>query len=139
MVYRFAQDWLLTTSGPCEIVTAPVQLSVADTALSSGIGTSPAQLTVMLAGIAVIVGGIWSLTVMVCVQKELLLLPSMARYVRVTVKRFGQDWLLMTSPKCDTITGPQLSDAVTELVLGGGTSVLQETETVPGQEIDGGV
>ncbi len=48
-------------------VTVPPQLSVAATDAVLAAGKSPAQLTVVLAGMLVIAGGVISFTVMVCV------------------------------------------------------------------------
>ena len=53
--------------------------------------------------------------------------------MRVIVYLFGQVWLLMTSPTKVTVTGPQLSEAVTDPTLAGGTLDAQDTVTGPGQ------
>ena len=66
IVKRLAHDPGVTTSADV-IVTVPPQLSVATTAAVLAKGTSPAQLTVVLAGMLVITGAVSSLTVMVCV------------------------------------------------------------------------
>ena len=56
----------MITSALCVMVTVPLQLSVAVTAPSSAAGTSPEQLTVVLAGMNVIVGAVWSFTGRAC-------------------------------------------------------------------------
>src|SRR5438445_12369325 len=69
---------------PCQLtVTAPPQLSLVVTLLVSGTGTWLAQLTVRPLG-QVMLGGVVSVTVMVCVQVAVLPYWSMALYVRVT-------------------------------------------------------
>ncbi len=59
-------------------VTVPPQLSVATTAVVLAAGTSPAQLTVVFAGMLVILGSVLSSTVMVCVCVEALPHSSVA-------------------------------------------------------------
>ena len=54
----------------------PPQLSVAMTAPMLVAGTSPTQLTVTLAGMELMTGAVWSLTVMVCTNS--LKLPTMS-------------------------------------------------------------
>jgi len=68
---------------PCQLTTTPPpQLSLVVTLLVFGAGTWLAQLTVRLVG-QVMLGGLVSLTVMVCVQVALLPHWSVARYVRL--------------------------------------------------------
>src|SRR5258708_40030558 len=67
----------------CQLtVTAPPQLSLVVTVLVSGTGTWLAQPTVRPVG-QVMLGGLVSLTVIVCVQVALLPHWSVARYVRL--------------------------------------------------------
>src|SRR5438874_10547535 len=83
---------------PCQFtVTAPPQLSLVVTLLVSGTGTWLAQLTVRLGG-QVMLGGLVSLTVMVCVQAALLPHWSVARYVRLITNWPGQLLELIESP-----------------------------------------
>ena len=65
-------------SGPCVTVTGPPQLSLATTPASFGGGICEAQDTVTSAGHWVITGALVSLTVIICVQLELLLHESFA-------------------------------------------------------------
>ena len=120
----------------------PPQLSlrpVTDPMLEAG--TCSAQETVWPAG-QVRLGGVWSLTVMVCEQVVELVQASVVRYVRVTVKRLAQVWLLMASPTKVTVgvAPPQLSPSpVTKLILEPGTCSAQETVWPAGQVRLGGV
>src|SRR5947208_17174386 len=96
----------------------------------------------MLPGVGV--GGVLSLTVMVCVQSAVLPQASVARYVRVMFREQpdGATSTMRTSdesPTNVTVAGPQLSDAVTEPGSGGGTSERQSTVTGDGHVIVGGV
>src|SRR5882724_11337963 len=95
---------------PCQLtVTAPPQVSLVVTLLVFGAGTWLAQLTVRLLG-QVMLGGLVSLTVIVCVQEALLPHWSVARYVRLTTNCPGQLLELMESPCQVTVTPPpQLS------------------------------
>ena len=63
MVNLLAHDPGVVTSSTVT-VTLPAQLSVAVTEAMEATGTSAAQLTVKLAGVPVIVGAVWSSTVM---------------------------------------------------------------------------
>jgi hypothetical protein len=117
----------------------PLQLSVAVTLAGLGAGIREAHWTVTPAG-QVICGAVPSKTVMVCVQVAVLRHASVARYVRVIVYRFTQDWLVVTSPKKAIVTfPPQLSLVVTDVVLGAGTWLEHETVTGAGQVMLGGV
>ena len=78
------------------MVTVPAQLSVAVTKEVLGAGTAEAQLTVTGGG-QVITGGVWSLTVIICVQVLLFPHTSVALYVLVTVYLLAQVWALITS------------------------------------------
>lgn len=79
-------------------------------------------------------------TVIVCVQVAELPHASVALYVRVTVKRFVQVMLLVTSFTNVTVAPPpQLSEAETEAGLLGGIELAQATDVAPGHEILGGV
>src|SRR6266436_3783607 len=110
------------SESPCQVTaTAPPQLSLVVTLLVFGAGTWLAQPTVRLIG-QVMLGGLVSLTVMVCVQVALLPHWSVARYVRLTTNCPGQLLELMESPCQLTVTAPpQLSLVVTLLVFGAGT------------------
>ncbi len=68
MLERLAHEPAVITSA-LVIVTVPPQLSVATTAALLA-GISPAQLTVVFAGMLVITGAVWSLTVMVCICED---------------------------------------------------------------------
>jgi hypothetical protein len=60
--------------------------------------------------------------------------------MRVTVYRLAQVWLEITSLTNATVgVPPQLSLAVTPVVTGAGTLLAQETVTVAGQVMVGGV
>ena len=76
MLKRLAQEPAVITS-VLDIDTVPPQLSVATTAALLA-GISPAQLTVVFAGMLVITGAVWSLTVMVCVCEDALPHASVA-------------------------------------------------------------
>ena len=65
-------------------VTVPVQLSVAVTEAIEAAGTSAAQLTVIAAGVPVIVGGVVSLIVIV-LETEAKALPQLSVAVQVSV------------------------------------------------------
>ena len=79
----------MTTSATV-IVTVPEQLSVALTLVMLDAGTSDAQLTVVFDGVPVIVGGVWSFTVIVCDVVALLPQTSAAVQVLVIVYLFEQ-------------------------------------------------
>jgi len=89
----------------------------------SGAGTSVIQATVIAAG-HVIEGAMLSLTVMVCVQVVVLLHESAAWYVLVMI--LGQ-LPLQTSLTKVTVGVPQLSEEITCVISGAGTSVMQAT------------
>src|ERR1044072_9156200 len=111
----------------CVIVTGPIQLSVATTALSLAAGASDAQLTVTSAGMLLITGAILSFTVMVCVLDELLPHASVAVYVRAMLKRLSQLPAVLTSLWV-IVTGPaQLSVATTALSSAAGAALAQLT------------
>src|SRR5438445_7247278 len=121
---------------PCQLTaTAPPQLSLVVTLLVFGSGTWLAQLTVRPLG-QVMLGGLVSLTVMLCVQVALLPHWSVARYVRLIINCPGQLLELIESPCQLTVTAPpQLSLVVTLLVSGTGTWLAQLTVRLVGQEI----
>src|SRR5438105_1924089 len=78
------------TESPCQLtVTAPPQLSLVVTLLLFVTGTWLAQLTVRPLG-QVMLGGLVSLTVMVCIQVAVLPHWSVARYVRLITNWPGQ-------------------------------------------------
>jgi hypothetical protein len=65
---------------------------------------------------------------------------SVARYVRVTVKRLAQVWFEITSLTCVTVTAPpHPSLTVTDAVFTAGTWLAHVTVTLAGQVIEGGV
>ena len=72
------------------MAAVPAQLSVEVTSAMFGVGTKAAHCTVIPAG-HVSIGGVSSNTVMVCVQVDVLLQASVARYVRVMVYLLGHD------------------------------------------------
>src|SRR5438046_8810031 len=78
-------------------VTAPPQLSLVVTLLVSGTGTWLAQLTVRPLG-QVMLGGLVSVTVMVCMHVALLPHWSVARYARLITNWPGQLLELIESP-----------------------------------------
>src|SRR3989441_1787305 len=125
---------------PCQLtVPAPPQLSLVVTLLVFGSGTWLAQLTVRPLG-QEILGGLVSLTVMLCVQVALLPHWSVARYVRLIINCPAQLLELIESPCQLTVTAPpQLSLVVTLLVSGTGTWLAQLTVRLVGQEILGGL
>src|SRR4029079_2858226 len=120
-------------------VTAPPQLSEAVTDPMFGGGTSEKHWT-ETGPAHVIDGAVVSFTVMIWVQVAKLPQASVALYVRViTVLQLdtpfeaeSPTWITLTAP-------PQLSEAVTDPMFGGGTSEKHWTETGPGHEIDGAV
>ena len=115
------------------------QLSLAVGALVFAGGTWLAHETERFAG-HVIVGAIWSLTVMVCTQLAVFPHRSDAWYVRRMVYLFAHVWLMILSLIKPTATGPeQLSLAVGAPVLTGGTSFAHETVTFCGHAIVGGI
>src|SRR5688572_29833761 len=126
------------TSPTCVMVAAPPQLSDEVTLPVFTAGTSGAHETVTFGG-QVIVGGVLSNTVIVCIQVDELLHASVALYVLVTVYRLIHVMLATTSPTCVTVTGPQLSVAVTAPVLTAGSWLAHCTVTFAGQVIVGGL
>jgi hypothetical protein len=124
------------TSPTCVTMTAP-QLSDAVPPAKSGGGTSGSHCTVTFGG-HVIVGGVVSTTVMVCVQVAMLPHASVAFQVRVIVCAFPQPEAA-ESLKVTVGVRPQLSVAVAipvadGLVLAGHCSV-----ALVGHVITGGV
>ncbi len=88
-MYLLGQVWFEITSPTCVITAVPAQLSVDVTSPILGAGTKAAHCTVTPAG-HVSIGAVSSNTVMICVQVDVLLHASVARYVRVTVYLLGQ-------------------------------------------------
>jgi len=89
-----------------------------------------AQPTMRLLG-HVMLGGLVSLTVMICVQVALLPHWSVAPYVRLITNCPAQLLELIESPCQLTVTAPpQLSPVVTLLVFGAGTWLAQPTVRV---------
>src|SRR5882724_7958377 len=125
---------------PCQLtVTAPPQVSLVITLLVFGAGTWLAQSTVKLAG-HVMLGGLVSLMVMVCVQVALFPHWSVARYVRLMINCPTQLLELIESPCQLTVTAPpQLSLVVTLLVFGAGTWLAQPTVRLAEQVMLGGL
>jgi hypothetical protein len=65
---------------------------------------------------------------------------SVARYERVTVKRFVHIRLLITSPiKVTEAAPPQLSEEITLAVFGAGTWLAHCTVTLVGHVMEGGI
>jgi hypothetical protein len=135
-VIVITQPFVCALSPTCVLDTTP-QLSEADTAFVSAAGTSATHCTVTGEG-HVMLGGIESWTVMVCVQVVELPHASVARYVRVIV--MTQPFVTALSPTC-VFAGftVQLSDADTAFVFTAGTSPVHCTVTGAGHVIDGGV
>jgi hypothetical protein len=139
IVYLFAQVCALITSLTKVMVTVPPQLSVPDTNEISGTGTAEAQLTVIGAG-QVSIGGVWSFTVINCVQVAVLPQTSAPWYVRVIVYLFVQVCALITSlTKVMVTVPPQLSVPDTNEISGTGTADAQLTVTGAGHVSIGGV
>ena len=85
IVYLFAQVCALITSLIWLTVIGPPQLSLTPVTASTFTGgTALAQLTVTGAG-HVNAGGVWSLTVIICVHSTKLPEASVARYVLVII------------------------------------------------------
>src|SRR5438445_10508821 len=125
---------------PCQFtVSASPLLSLVVTLLVSGTGTWLAQLTVRPLG-QEILGGLVSLTVMVCVQVALLPHWSVARYVRLMIK-CGRELCGVIESSCEltTTAPPQLSLVVTLLVFGTGNWLAQLTVRPVGQVMLGGL
>jgi len=98
-----------------------------------------AQPTMRLLG-HVMLGGLVSLTVMICVQVALLPHWSVPRYVRLMTNCPAQLLELTESPCQLTATAPpQLSLVVTLLVFGAGTWLEQLTVRLVGHVILGGL
>src|SRR5512133_3803176 len=115
-------------------VTAAVpQLSVAVTAVMSGPGTALMQATVTSDG-HTITGAMLSLTVMLWVQVAVFPQESAAWYVRVMIRGQLPDHV---SPVHVTSGTPQLSLAVTAVMSGAGTALMQATVTSNGHTITG--
>src|SRR6185436_4315862 len=96
----------------------PPQLSLAVTVAGFTGGTKSAHMTVTFCG-QVMEGGTWSFTVMVCVHVALFPQSSVALYVRNTLYRFAQVWLMIRSLTKLTVTTPeQLSLAVGAAIFG---------------------
>ena len=106
-----AHDPGVITSALCEIVTVPPQLSLAVTAASLAAGTSPAQLTVVFAGIELITGAVLSSTVMVCDAVAVLPHASIAVHVLVILYSLAHVPGVVTS-LCESVDTPHASDAV---------------------------
>jgi hypothetical protein len=99
-------------------VTVPPQLSVAFTAVILDCGTAEAQLTVKFCGVPVMTGGVWSFTVMVCDDVELLPHTSVAVHVLVIVNMLVQALIWLSHHATVTVTVPaQLSVALTAVLL----------------------
>lgn len=132
-VYLLTQLTLLVTSPTNATVTAPPQLSDALTPVVFCAGTDEEQVTVMLTG-QLIVGACVSFTVINCAQVAVLLHKSAALNVRVIVYLLAQLTLLVTSLTNVTVaTPPQLSPAVTPVVVCAGTALEQLTVAFVGQ------
>ena len=113
-------------------VTLPAQLSVAVTEAMEAAGTSAAQLTVKLAGVPVMVGAVWSSTVMTWLEVELFPHTSVAVQVLVTVNLLAHAPGVVTSSTVTVTVPAQLSVAVTEAMEAAGTSAAQLTVKLAG-------
>jgi hypothetical protein len=117
----------------------PPQLSVAVANPVTSGDVLASQLTVTFPG-QVIKGTVSSKTVIVWAHVAVFPQTSVAVYTRVIVYLFGQVSFEITSGANVTITGPpQLSDAITAVVLGAGTRFAHSTVISAGQVINGGV
>jgi hypothetical protein len=136
-VNLLAQMMLLVTSPTKLNVVAPLQLSVALTPAVVCAGIADAQVTVTAAG-QVMLGDTLSNTVMIWLQVAVLLQMSDAMNVRVTVNLLAQLTLLVTSlTKLNVVAPPQLSVALTPVVVCAGIALAHVTVTGPGQVIVG--
>ena len=113
-------------------VTVPAQLSVALTEAMEAAGTSAAQLTVKLAGVPVMVGTVWSSTVINWLEVELFPHISVAVQVLVIVNLLAQEPAVVASATVTVTVPAQLSVAVTEAMEATGTSVAQLTVIAAG-------
>ena len=118
-------------------VTVPAQLSVAVTEAIEAAGTSAAQLNVTAAGVPVMVGAVWSSTIMTWLLVELLPHTSVAVHVLVTVNLLAQEPGVVTSATVTVTVPAQLSVALTEVIEAAGTSAAQLTVTAAGVSCDG--
>ena len=113
-------------------VTVPAQLSLVLTEAMEATGTSAAQLTVKLAGVPVMVGTVWSSTVINWLEVELFPHISVAVQVLVTVNLLAQVPGVVTSSTVTVTVPAQLSVAVTEAMEAAGTSAAQLTVKLAG-------
>src|SRR6188768_1189361 len=116
-------------------VTIPVQLSEAVTEVVKGAGTSAAQVKLAGPGTPVMVGGTLSLTVIVCEEVAELPHTSVAVHVLVTEYLLAQAPGVITSLTVTVTIPVQLSEAVTEVVKGAGTSAAQVKLAGPGTPV----
>jgi hypothetical protein len=129
----------VTISPTCITVVVPPQLSDDVTAAIFAEGTSPAHCTVTFAG-QVMDGGVSSNTVIVCIQVAVLPHRSVALYVLAIVNLLAQVMFVITSPACASRTAPpQLSLAMTAVVLAAGTWLAHCTVIFAGHVMDGGM
>src|ERR1051325_6524218 len=112
MVKRFVHVCALITSLTCVTVTDPPQPSLVVTFAMSTSGTWLAQLTVTAAG-QLMLGAVWSFTVMICVQRAKLPHASVALWVRVRVKGFVHVCALLPSLTCVPAPPPPQPSLVT--------------------------
>src|SRR5687768_5073226 len=133
----FAHTKFVVTSAATVTVTAPAQLSAATTNPIFAAGTNAAQVTVTFAG-HVIVGATSSRTRIVCVQLAVFPQASVATYVRVIKKLFGQPTLVVTSTDVTVTPAPQLSLVTTAAGEATGTRAAHATVILAGHVIVGG-
>ena len=131
---------LAVTSAATVTATGPPQLSDVTTAETFAAGIALAQPTVIGAG-QVIVGGVLSSTVMIWSQVVVFPHASVAVYLLVMVKLLAHVKFVVISAATVTTTlaPPQLSEALTEAILGAGMALAQDTVTLAGQRMEGPV
>ena len=117
------------TSAVTVTVTAPAQLSDVMIAATFAAGTALAQETVTSSR-QVIVGGVLSITVIVCAQVAVLPQTSVAIYVRTMINSFAQAKLVVTSAATVIATAPaQLSVATMAAIFAAGIAAAHVTVT----------
>ena len=113
-------------------VTLPAQLSVALTELIEATVTSAAQLTVIAAGVPVMIGAVWSSTVINWLLVALFPHISVAVQVLVTVNLLAHAPGVVASATVTVTVPAQLSVALTELIEAACTSAAQLTVKLAG-------
>src|SRR5687768_14702336 len=133
----FAHTKFVVTSAATVTATAPAQLSAATATAIFAAGTSAAHATVTFAGHSM-VGASSSRTRIVCEQLAVFPQASVATYVRVIRKSFGQATLIVTSTDVTVTPPPQLSLVTTAAGVATGTKAAHDTVILAGHVIVGG-